>query len=425
MFKHALYAALLSATFLVAPCLAQSQPSAPICAGKNGYLASGNVRTFLIRPDRLTPATSMSRENRGARRALIARANSALNAPLYTVVDKTSTPASGDKHDYMSTGPYWWPDPTKPDGLPYIRRDGQINPQRATQAYDQTDFSAMASAVSDLGFAYRVTGERRYADKASQMVRTWFLDPQTRMNPNLSYAQGIPGRVTGRAEGVIDAHHLPKVIEAIGLIGPSGAWSGENEAALQKWFSDLLIWMVQSPIGQEESAKTNNHGLYWDMMASYFALYAGMEDAARTILSATVERRFHTQFAANGTLPEEITRTRSLHYSAWTLSAALDMAQLGDCLGLDLWNSQGPSGQSLRKSVSFMAGFAGETERWPFPETNKNETSSLYDILRRGALGWGDPSLVAAAERARRGNENDIINLYTPALQIPLPPRAR
>ena len=29
-----------------------------------------------------------------------------------------------------SVGPYWWPDPSKPDGLPYIRKDGHKNPER-------------------------------------------------------------------------------------------------------------------------------------------------------------------------------------------------------------------------------------------------------------------------------------------------------
>ena len=44
----------------------------------------------------------------------------------WSVMDKQHVPPSGDKHDYMSLGPYWWPDPDKPDGLPYIRRDGEV-----------------------------------------------------------------------------------------------------------------------------------------------------------------------------------------------------------------------------------------------------------------------------------------------------------
>src|ERR1700731_1697144 len=32
-------------------------------------------------------------------------------------------------NDYVSEGPYWWPDPKNPAG-PYIRKDGQRNPGR-------------------------------------------------------------------------------------------------------------------------------------------------------------------------------------------------------------------------------------------------------------------------------------------------------
>ena len=57
--------------------------------------------------------------------ALTAQADKMLGEGPYSVMDKQQTPPSGDKHDYMSVGPYWWPDPSKPDGLPYIRKDGE------------------------------------------------------------------------------------------------------------------------------------------------------------------------------------------------------------------------------------------------------------------------------------------------------------
>ena len=33
----------------------------------------------------------------------------------------------------MSQAPYFWPDPSKPGGLPYIRRDGERNGDRQNQ----------------------------------------------------------------------------------------------------------------------------------------------------------------------------------------------------------------------------------------------------------------------------------------------------
>ena len=52
-----------------------------------------------------------------------------IEGKLYTVMHKKQVPPSGDKHDYMSIGSYWWPDPSKPNGLPYIRKDGERNPE--------------------------------------------------------------------------------------------------------------------------------------------------------------------------------------------------------------------------------------------------------------------------------------------------------
>ena len=60
--------------------------------------------------------------------ALIKDANRAINAPAESVVLKSKPGPSGDLHDYWSVSPYWWPDPDMPGGLPYVRRDGERNP---------------------------------------------------------------------------------------------------------------------------------------------------------------------------------------------------------------------------------------------------------------------------------------------------------
>ena len=55
-----------------------------------------------------------------------------------------------------------------------------------------------------LAAAYKITGERKYADHAAAHLRAWFIDEATRMNPNLQYAQAIQGRFTGRGTGIIE-----------------------------------------------------------------------------------------------------------------------------------------------------------------------------------------------------------------------------
>jgi hypothetical protein len=179
------------------PVAAQTPAAAPACEGSSGYAeAFGGRRTFLWRPDWLMSVKARLATDptlQPARAAMLARADAALTRAPYTVVDKTQTPASGDKHDYMSMGPYWWPDSSKPNGQPYVRRDGHMNPERDTNAFDLTDLEAMTGDVQALSLAYYFTGDERYAAKAAEFLRVWFLAPETRMNPNFNHGQAVPG----------------------------------------------------------------------------------------------------------------------------------------------------------------------------------------------------------------------------------------
>lgn len=352
-----------------------------------------------------------------ARDALMSRADAALSHQAYTVVAKTRLPASGDRHDYMSMGPYWWPDPTRPDGLPYIRRDGQTNPERSTNAFDLSKLDALSRDIQALSMAWYLTSDPRYAAKASLMIKTWFLDPSTRMNPNLNHAQGIPGRVAGRAEGVLDAFRLVGIVESLGLLDTSDALTQEERAALKDWFSALLDWMLTSEIGLAEAAATNNHGVFYDMMVAQFALFSGREDLARTVSERFGSKRIAAQIEPDGRLPHELARTRSLHYSTWTLTAAFDMADIARCVGVDLWTFRTADGRSLQTATRFVGQWAGREAHWPYPELDKTKTDSLFQILRRGAWAWSDPELEAgAALYADRYGEA--------ALNLRLPPYA-
>ena len=415
MIRSSLLTVVMAVVATATPVLAQT----PVCEGSMGYASAfDGRRTFLWRPDWLETVKARNATDatlQPARAAMLARANAALTRGPYTVVDKTQMPASGDRHDYMSMGPYWWPDPAQPDGLPYVRRDGQFNPERATNAFDLSDLEDMSQDVQALSLAYYFTGDERYATQAAAFIKTWFLVTETRMNPNFNHGQAVPGRVSGRAEGVIDATRLVKVVESLGLLDTSTALTDADRASLRDWFADLVQWMATSEIGRAEKAATNNHGIYYDMLISEFALYAGMDEVARAIAERFKTARIAPQFAADGSLPQELTRTRSMHYSTWTLTASFDLAQLGQCVGVDLWNWQSADGRSLRNATSFMAGWAGRETEWPWPELDKTETMGLYEVFQRGAWAWGDAGLAADAALYRERNAELDLNLRLPA----------
>ncbi len=405
------------AAALVVLTAATSAHAAPVCRGSEGYAADfEGRRTFLWRPDwlRTTKATLGDETLQPAWLRLKGRADEALTRAPYTVVDKTMTPASGDKHDYMSMGPYWWPDPSKPDGLPYIRRDGRFNPERDGPGFDVTDLENMSQDVQALALAHYFVGDRGYADKAAEMVRVWFLDPATRMNPNLNHGQAVPGRVSGRAEGVIDAHRLAKVVESIGLLEPTGVLTPDEQDALRIWFGDLVGWMATSPIGREERAAENNHGLYYDTLITHFALFAGLDEVARAVVERAATGRLDAQIAPDGSWPRELDRSRSLHYSTWTMAAAFDLADEARCVGVDLWNHRSADGRSLRAATDFLAAWAGREQDWPWPELDRTETQSLYDVLRRAAWAWSEPTYAQKTQIYAARHADLDVNLRVP-----------
>ena len=187
------------------------------------------------------------------------KAKSALDDGPFTVMNKTVTPPSGDKHDYMSFGAYWWPDPTTKNGLPYIRRDGQTNPESRTDASDSVSIGKMTRSVRTLSLAYHFTDEEKYAARAAFLLRTWFLDKDTRMNPHLKYGQAIPGRVEGRGIGIIDTARLVTVVDSAGLLVASDSWTDDEHQALKKWFKSYLAWLQTSEYGKEESLLLAQH----------------------------------------------------------------------------------------------------------------------------------------------------------------------
>jgi hypothetical protein len=370
--------------------------AAAACRATEGYGSDfGGRRVFLWSPASLAAAKAGRAPE--ARRAVLARADAALAGPVYSVTHKTRTPPSGDKHDYMSMGPYWWPDPTKPGGEPYIRRDGEVNPERAGTAFDVTAMDRMSAAVEALSLAHYLTDDHRYAARAAELVRAWFLDPALRMNPNMAFAQGVPGRTTGRPEGVLDTYRLIRVVEAVGLIQPAGALSATDLTGLKAWFSAYVDWMGVSANGRGEATARNNHALWYDLQRAHFALFAERPDVARAIAASFGPRRLAVQVAPDGSLPEELTRTRALHYTAFALQAAAGLADLARCVDVDVWGYETADGRSLRRASTVLAGYAGREGAFPHPEMNPGPSDEMLEAISRAAGAYRDPALAQAA----------------------------
>jgi alginate lyase len=291
------------------------------------------------------------------RARVIKAADSYLNDKPVTVTASHSPRSAGGLHDFFSEGDYWWPDPKNPDD-PYIQRDGMTNPDNFVE--HRKALMRLSVEVPALATAWKLTHDKRYADRATLHLRAWFVDPATLMNPNLEYAQAIHGRFTGRGTGIIDTIHLVEVARAIEAL----PLSKPDLDAIKKWFADYTAWMMTHAYGIAERDATNNHGTCWVMQVAAFAHLTG---DAKTL--AYANERFKTvllpnQEAADGSFPQEMKRTKPYGYSLFNLEAFSIIAQILSTKNDNLWTFELPDGRGLRKAVAFMAPFIRDKSKW-------------------------------------------------------------
>jgi alginate lyase len=286
-------------------------------------------------------------------------------APL-SVMQKSGVPPSGDKHDYMSIAPYFWPDPSKPNGLPYINKDGVVNPE-VRKYTDKVNLPIVCENIYLLSLAYYFSNEQKYAKQASKLAEVWFLDPATRMNPNLNYGQAVKGVTVGRAAGLIDSRFFIWAIDGIRLLQTSRYWTANDQTSLRQWFSAFLTWLETSPIGQIEKAARNNHGIWFDAQTLAMALYIDSTDMAKKIVRRDLDR-LDQQMDTTGLFPLELSRTTSLHYSVFILNAFTVVAQLSEQTGTDVWTTETASGKSLKKAFQAILPYISREKAWPWPQ---------------------------------------------------------
>lgn len=250
-----------------------------------------------------------------------------LGGRRYSVVDRMLKAMSGDPHDYMSMGPYWWPNPNTPDGLPYIRRDGEINPETK----DPVTHSTMCSRVYDLALGAYYYDDTRYSEKAVKMIREWHVDEETYMNPHLEYGQAVPGHCTGRGIGLIDFAQSYQLFNGIRILEFLGAIDEDTLTKTKQWYVDFINWMLTSEKGVDEDNQHNNHGSWFDVQVAAAALFTDRPILAKKTLMCAYERRVTKHIQPDGSQPHELARTHAIGYSTMNLTSLIllgNMARL-------------------------------------------------------------------------------------------------
>lgn len=327
-------------------------------------------------------------------------ADKALQEAPASVTHKTILPPSGDPHDYVSLSTYWWADTDQPDGASYTNRDGQINPARNDSSrYDHNRLSKTASNIHKLCLAYYLTGKVEYAAKAVEFLKVFFINPDTRMNPNLNFAQGIPGKYVGRGSGIIDTVCLIQMTDDLRMLEKSSLFSRDDDEAMKQWFSNYLDWMQTSKNGIHESQASNNHGVWYDAQVSAYALFIGRRDLAAQIVREAKARRIEQQIQPDGSMPKELARTKSMSYTDFNLRAFISLARVGNQVGVNIWDYSSPDGRNIKKAIDYIIPYIEGTTQWQYEQIIPYHEPGFARYLYLAKLHYGTHEYDQAIQR--------------------------
>ena len=304
-----------------------------------------------------------------------------------TVTSSFCERSAGTLHDFYSEGDYWWPDPAHPDG-PYIRKDGMTNPDNfIVHREAMIRFSQISGA---LGSAYILTHDQKYANQLVLHLKAWFINEDTKMNPNLLYAQAIKGIATGRGIGIIDTIHLIEVAKAIQAIQNSNALSKSDLTAIKLWFSNYLNWLTTHEYGIAERDNGNNHSVCWALQVAAFADLTNdtvVMDFCRNFYKNTL---LPNQMAKDGSFPLELKRTKPYGYSLFTTDAMASICQILSTKDDNLFLYSTKDGRNMALGLAFIAPYITNKSLWPYTKDVMywDEWPVRHSSLLFGGLAW-------------------------------------
>lgn len=372
-------------------------------------------KVFLLNPESIKAKKEAyikgNQEVKNTVTMVIKKADALLTVKPNSVMDKGAVPPSGSKHDYMSLAPYFWPDPAKPDGKPYIRKDGERNPE-IKKITDATNLSNLNTQCKFLALAWYFTGKQEYAAKANELLTAWFINADTKMNPNLDYAQAILGVNDGRGIGIIESRWLAELADWMGLLEGSKAFTKDQSAGIKDWYKQYLTWMLTSKNGKDEHHAKNNHGTIYDSQVAAYALFTNQKELAKKIITGSLER-INIQIEPDGKQPLEMERTRAYSYSTFNLTDGwFNLALLGNKAGVDVWNYKTADGRSIRKALDWLIPYALDEKTKDLKQIVPYEKTDLYKLLILAGKAYKDDAYLKKAATIESNQETALTDLF-------------
>ena len=298
------------------------------------------------------------------RTRVLAGAADAIKLPPATVTSVAAPVKGLDRHTYYSEDTEWWPQDGSPDA-PYEHRQGYSNPHAFNAHRDA--FVRLNGVVAACVAAWRLTAETRYAEHAMLHLRAWFLDADTRMEPNLEHAACIPPSSVGTPRGVEDTVAMAELVRATSfLCAYNGVATEEEAAGLRAWFGSFATWLNESKKGFIARESKDRLAIGWTLQATECARFARM-GALQLECSHRFRDKLLRQMTFDGDFPAELHHADAYASSIFTL----------DCLSLTcealstpmdrLWDYNLPDGRGMRSAVAFLYPALDRRAAWKYP----------------------------------------------------------
>lgn len=278
---------------------------------------------------------------------LIKEAKENLQEGPWAVTDKpeTSVAPSGDPHDYYNIINNFRPvehnDGTFDLTAPFVkskRVPGTYLYEDGSEQWDVSRITAMQHTVTVWSLAYYFSEDKRFAKKAVEAVDTWFIKPETRMNPHMEYSQvKWNHNVTlWKGDGVIEFRGVYFLLDAIRLLQEAGKFTDEQNEALYEWFSAFLEWLEKSDLAIRTMVTSDFYGLYYDLMVTSIAVFVRDDVKAMNYFYNT-QSRLRAHLDDDRIFILEKPKTHCEHLTMFALEGWNAMARLAQSMGVDVW----------------------------------------------------------------------------------------
>lgn len=323
-------------------------------------------------------------------KVLKSNADEYVNSPTYSVVNKTTLPPSNDPHDYWHPAPYAWPNPESPDGLPYIHKDGERVPgtrmyEAESIKYDRTSIQKLFDETTALAVAGYIYNNNKFTSKAYNQIRSWFINPETAMNPNLNYSQVVMGKNgnKGTPSGLIETKDFYFFLDAVRLVKLSEYWTAEDDRVMNAWCQEFIKWLSTSEQGIKELHAKNNHGNAYDLQIYALLSFVGDIDGMYEALIRSLSR-IKSHVDPDGSQPHELKRTTTQHYTAFNLHLWLSLSTIiENSAGISLVTSKQVYNNQKQSALISAADWVlvnAKKQYWPYKQIDKFDRSR-YDHI--------------------------------------------